>query len=171
MKISAFTFGGGFVIISLMKKEFVDKRRWLTEEEMLNYTAIGQSSPGAIAVNTSLLVGERLGGLPGAALTVVATVLPPLVVLAVISYFYTAFRDNPYVRYALAGMLAGVTAVICSVVCDMAVAVWRDSRFVALAIAAAAFICVALLKINIFFVILSAAFCGALLFGRGGRKK
>ena len=116
MQLSAFTFGGGFVIIPLMRKKFVEKLHWLDEQEMLDLTAIAQSSPGAIAVNASILVGYRVAGVPGALLTVAGTILPPLVIIAVISMFYTAFRDNVFVGMAMNGMLAAVAAVICDVV-------------------------------------------------------
>ena len=85
--ISAFTFGGGFVIVSLMQKKFVDQLHWIDEEEMMDLTAIAQSSPGAIAVNASILVGYRVAGVPGALVTVLGTVLPPLIILSIISFF------------------------------------------------------------------------------------
>ena len=93
--LSAFTFGGGYVIITLMKNKFVDKYHWLEETEMLDLTALAQSAPGAIAVNASILVGWRLAGLVGMLTAVIATVLPPLLVLSVISLFYAAFAANP----------------------------------------------------------------------------
>ena len=77
--LSAFTFGGGYVIIPLMRKKFVEQYHWIEEEEMLDLTAIAQSSPGAIAVNASILIGYRLAGLFGALVTVLGTVLPPLI--------------------------------------------------------------------------------------------
>src|SRR5450756_690699 len=86
--LSAFTFGGGFVIIPLMRKKFVNELHWIEEIEMLDMTAIAQSSPGAIAVNASILVGYRLAGVFGALVTVFGTVLPPLIILSVISLFY-----------------------------------------------------------------------------------
>ena len=108
--LSAFTFGGGYVIITLMKNKFVDKYHWLEETEMLDLTALAQSAPGAIAVNASILVGWRLAGLVGMLTAVIATVLPPLLVLSVISLFYAAFAANPYVNLVLAGMQAGGAA-------------------------------------------------------------
>ena len=83
--LSAFTFGGGFVIIPLMRKKFVEQLHWIDEEEMMDLTAIAQSSPGAIAVNASILVGYRVAGVPGALVTVLGTVLPPLIILSIIS--------------------------------------------------------------------------------------
>jgi chromate transporter len=120
LKLSAFTFGGGYVIISLMRKRCVEQLGWLDEEEMLDLTALAQSSPGAVAVNASILLGYRLAGITGALVTVLGTILPPLVILFIISFFYRDFRDNAYVGYALKGMQAGVAAVICDVVVSMA---------------------------------------------------
>ena len=85
--ISAFTFGGGYVIIPLMKKKFVDELHWIDDEEMLNMAAIAQSSPGAVAVNASILVGYRVAGVVGAAISILGTVLPPLIIISVISLF------------------------------------------------------------------------------------
>lgn len=75
--ISTFTFGGGFVIITFMKKKFVDELHWIDETEMLDLTALAQSSPGAIAVNAAILVGWRVAGFPGMAVAVLATIIPP----------------------------------------------------------------------------------------------
>ena len=114
--LSAFTFGGGYVIIPLMKKKFVDDLQWIEKDEMLNFAAIAQSSPGAVAVNAAILLGYRIAGIPGALVTILGTVLPPLLILSVISFFYAAFRDNAVVNAVLKGMQAGVTAVIADVV-------------------------------------------------------
>ena len=78
--LSAFTFGGGYVIVTLMKKKFVDEYHWIEEDEMLDLTAIAQSSPGAIAVNGAIVVGYKLAGLPGVLVSIVATVIPPFVI-------------------------------------------------------------------------------------------
>ena len=105
-RLSACTFGGGFVIIPLMRKRFVEELNWIEEQEMLDLTAIAQSSPGAIPVNASILVGYHVAGIPGALITVLGTVLPPLVIISVISFFYAAFRDNPVVNLAMTGLSA-----------------------------------------------------------------
>ena len=102
--LSTFTFGGGFVIIPLMKKKFVDDLHWIEEEEMLNLTAIAQSSPGAVAVNASILLGYQVAGILGALVSILGTVLPPLIILSIISLFYTAFRNNIVVNSVLKGM-------------------------------------------------------------------
>lgn len=88
--LSAFTFGGGYVIIPLMKKKFVDDLQWIEEEEMLNLTAIAQSSPGAVAVNAAILLGYRVAGISGALVTILGTILPPFITLSIISTLHFA---------------------------------------------------------------------------------
>ena len=106
--LSAFTFGGGYVIVTLMKKKFVDEYHWIEEDEMLDLVAIAQSSPGAIAVNGAIVVGYKLGTL----VAILGTILPPFVIISVISICYNAFRSNFFVAQMLSGMQAGVGAVI-----------------------------------------------------------
>ena len=117
--ISSFTFGGGFVIVTFMKKKFVDELHWIDEQEMLDMTALAQSSPGAIAVNAAILVGWQVEGLIGMIVAVLGTIIPPMVILSVISVFYNAFATNRYIALLLKGMQAGVVAVILDVVFDL----------------------------------------------------
>jgi chromate transporter len=98
--ISAFTFGGGYVIIPLMKKKFAEDLKWITEDEILDLIAIAQSSPGPVAVNASLLIGYKVAGFAGAVTTVFGTILPPLIILSVISAFYDAFIANRVIAFA-----------------------------------------------------------------------
>ena len=143
-KLSACTFGGGFVIIPLMRKKFVEELGWIKEEEMMDLTAIAQSSPGAIAVNASILVGYHVAGIPGALLTILGTVLPPLAIISVISLFYQAFRNNQIVTMAMAGMLCGVAAVIFDVVVNMVRSIVSQKRILPLLVMAGAFTAVRL---------------------------
>ena len=110
--LSACTFGGGFVIVSLMKKKFVEELKWLGEDEMLDITAITQSSPGPLPVNASVIIGYRMQGIPGSLAAVLGTILPPMFVISLICVFYTEFRQNLYIAAALQVMRAGVAAVI-----------------------------------------------------------
>lgn len=157
LQLSAFTFGGGFVIIPLMRKKFVEKLHWLDEQEMMDFAAIAQSSPGAIAVNASILIGYRIAGLPGALVTVAGTVLPPLVIITVISFFYAAFRSNPIVSMAMAGMSAGVAAVICDVVYTMGRSVLQLRRVPLTVIMAAAFVAACFFDVSVIVIICCAA--------------
>lgn len=160
-QLSACTFGGGFVIIPLMRKKFVDQLHWIEEQEMMDLTAIAQSSPGAIAVNASILVGYHVAGIPGALLTVFGTVLPPLVIISVISMFYKAFRDNVIVNMAMTGMLAGVAAVICDVVLTMGKGILKQKRILPVLVLLASFVAVRFLEMNIILVIFICGVVGA----------
>lgn len=158
--ISAFTFGGGFVIVTLMKQKFVDKLHWLDEGEMLDMTALAQSSPGAIAVNAAILVGWRTAGFAGMLTAVVATILPPMVILSAISYCYQAFESNRYVALALKGMQAGVAAVILSVVFDLGGKVVRERSALSILLMILAFLATFVFNVNVVLIILAAAAVG-----------
>jgi chromate transporter len=160
-QLSACTFGGGFVIIPLMQKKFVDELHWIDKQEMMDLTAIAQSSPGAIAVNASILVGYHVAGVIGALITVLGTVLPPLIIISVISLFYTAFRDNVIVNMAMTGMLAGVAAVICDVVITMGKSIFQKKRVLPIIVLFASFVAVRFMKVNIILIILICAVIGA----------
>lgn len=168
--ISACTFGGGFVIVSLMKKKFVDEYGWLSESEMLDYTALAQSCPGAIAVNAAILVGWRVGGAAGMLAAVLGTVLPPLGILTVITMCYSAFAGNPHVAMLLSGMQADVAAVLCDVVLSMGRGVLSQRSAIKNAVMVAAFLAVAVAGVSVAWVIAGAALLGALL-QLAGRKE
>ncbi len=161
-KLSAFTFGGGFVIIPLMRKRFVEELHWIEEEEMVDLTVIAQSSPGAIAVNAAILVGYRAGGLLGALVSVIGTVLPPLIIISIISMFYQAFRDNLYVGIIMRGMLAGVAAVIIDVVWRMGQQLMKEKRLLPLIVMLLTFIASRYLRLNILLIIVMCALIGAI---------
>lgn len=160
--LSTFTFGGGFVIIPLMKKKFVDDLKWIEEEEMLNLTAIAQSSPGAVAVNASILLGYQVAGITGALVSILGTVLPPLIILSIISTFYAAFRDNIVVNAVLKAMQAGVAAVICDVVLTMGGSISKSKDIVSILVMVLAFIATYVFKINVMYIILVCGIIGAL---------
>ena len=124
--LSACTFGGGFVIVSLMKKKFVEELKWLEEDEMLDITAITQSSPGPLPFNASVIIGYRMQGIPGSLAAVLGTILPPMFVISLICVFYTEFRQNLYIAAALQVMRAGVAAVILDVTWNLAKNVWNS---------------------------------------------
>ena len=160
--ISAFTFGGGFVIVTFMKKKFVDELHWINEDEMLDMTALAQSAPGAIAVNAAILVGRRVAGFTGMIVSVLGTIIPPITILAVISLFYKAFATNPWVAAVLGGMQAGVAAVICDVVWNLGAKVVKEKSAMSIAIMAGAFIATAFFKVHVIVIILCAAALGVI---------
>lgn len=152
--LSAFTFGGGYVIVTLMKKKFVDQYHWIEEKEMLDLIAIAESAPGAIAVNGAVVVGYKLAGAAGVVTAVVATILPPFVILSLISVFYDVFRENVLISQMLTGMQAGVGAVIASVTYDMAVGVVQEKRISSIIIMGISFAAASFFGVNVIYVIL-----------------
>lgn len=153
--LSACTFGGGFVIVSLMKKKFVDELKWFEEDEMLDVTAITQSSPGPLPVNASVIIGYRIAGVAGSLTAILGTILPPMIIISIISLFYEQFRTNPYISTALQVMRAGVAAVIFDVVINLAGNVIKTRRFLYIAMMIVAFIATYLLDVSAMIVILT----------------
>ncbi len=153
--LSACTFGGGFVIVSLMKKKVVEEQHWLEEDEMLDITAIAQSSPGPIPVNASVILGYRLHGILGSLVAVFGTILPPMILLSVIAVFYDQFRSNETIKTALAVMRAGVAAVIFDVVINLAKNVIATKRILYIALMIITFIMGYFLKVSAMIIILS----------------
>lgn len=153
--LSACTFGGGFVIVSLMKKRYVEELKWLEEDEMLDVTAITQSSPGPLPVNASVIIGYRISGVVGSLTAIFGTILPPMIIISVISLFYEQFRTNPYIATALQVMRAGVAAVIFDVVINLAGNVLKTKRILYIVMMITAFIAVYFLDVSAMVVILA----------------
>lgn len=160
LTISAFTFGGGYVIVSLLKKKFVDELHWLEADEMLDLAAIAQSSPGAVAVNAAILVSYRTLGLPGMAIAVLGTIIPPFVIISLISLCYTAFRTNPIVAAVLKGMQSGVAAVIADVTVNLSRNVQRESGVIGVLIMVGAFLASWMFNVNVLWIIFVCAVYG-----------
>ncbi len=158
--LSAFTFGGGFVIVSLMKKKFVEELGWLDESEMLDITAIAQSSPGPIPINASVILGYRMQGILGSIVAVVGTSIPPIAIISVISSFYVKFRESQIIGTALMVMRAGVAAVICDVVINLATNVIKTGQVLYIALMIIAFIMTYVLGISAITVILLCILVG-----------
>lgn len=152
--LSASTFGGGFVIVSLMKKKFVEELGWLEESEMLDITAIAQSSPGPIPINASVILGYRMQGILGSIVAILGTSIPPMVIISIISVFYTQFRESKVIATALMVMRAGVAAVICDVVINLAKNVIKTGNSLYVVLMVIAFIMTYILGISAITVIL-----------------
>lgn len=161
--LSAFTFGGGYVIVTLMKSKFVDEYKWITEKEMLNITAIAQSAPGAIAVNAAIVVGFRLAGFIGVLVAVLGTIIPPFIIISLISLFYEVFRQNQMITLLLGGMEAGVAAVVVAVSVEMALGVIKEKDTILTIMMFAAFIANAVFNISVIIIILISVLMGIAL--------
>lgn len=169
--LSAFTFGGGYVIITLMKERFVDKLHWIEEDEMLDMVAIAQSSPGPIAVNGAIVLGYKLGGFPGILVSVLGAIIPPFVILTVISFFYNAFKSSFAIQALLTGMRSGVAAVILSVVWDMFMGVVKSRDWILYAVMILSFVLNYFLHVNVVLIILAVIVIGILRTWLNGRKE
>lgn len=168
--LSAFTFGGGYVIVSLLKKKFVDEYHWIEEEEMLDLVAIAQSSPGAIAVNGAIVVGYKLAGLSGTVIAILGTVIPPFLIISVISVFYNLLKDNFIVSQMLQGMQSGVGAVIASVTYEMGAGIVHSRNKASMLIMVCAFVASCVFGINVIYVVIACGLLGVartLLAGKG----
>lgn len=160
LSISSFTFGGGFVIMSLMKKRFVDELKWLDENETLDMIAIAQSAPGPIAVNAAILFGWRLAGIGGMAAAVLGTIIPPLAIISVVYCIYDAFRQNIYVARFMRGMQAGVAALLASVVWGLSKNIMKKRELMSILIAVAGLVVSLTVRGSTMYVVLGALAIG-----------
>ena len=166
--ISAFTFGGGYIVIPMIKKYFVDRKQLFNNEELMDMAAIVQSSPGAIAINLTVLAGYKAVGMIGAVISCIAAVFPPLIILGIISVYYLMFRDNQVISSVLKGMEAGVGALIVDIVLDMSRAVFREKQKLMSLIIPATFLASFIFQMNVIFIIL---FCSVICFIDGWSKQ
>lgn len=157
--ISALTFGGGYVIVPLMHRKFVDELKWIKEEEMIDILAMSQTSPGVFTVNASIMVGYNLFGLKGSIVAVTAAVLPPLISVAIISAFYALFSDNSIVRNGLKGAQAIVGAIMINVLINYSGKILKEKYWLPIFIMILAFVLDFIFNINTVVIIL---FCGIL---------
>ena len=113
-RIGGFTFGGGYAMLPMLQKEVVEKYKWATNDELLDYYAIGQCTPGVIAVNTATFIGYKLKGIPGAIFATLGVVTPSVIIIGIIAAFVSNFRDLEVVQWAFSGIRAAVVALILS---------------------------------------------------------
>ena len=172
--ISGATFGSGYVIVSVIKKRFVDELKWIDEDEMINLIALAQSSPGVMTANTALLVGYKISGMAGAFLAVLGVALPPLVTIFAISVFYGALRGNAVVSAALKGMQAGACAVIADVVVGLFYNVIKDKTLrnaAKMAVMASAFAAAYVFRVNFVLIVAFFILLGVACHFAGNRRK
>lgn len=113
-RIGGFTFGGGYAMLPLMQKELVENKKWATNEELMDYYAIGQCTPGVIAVNTATFVGQKVKGFPGALFATLGVITPSIIIVSIIAAFISGFGDYEIVTHAFSGIRAAVVALILS---------------------------------------------------------
>lgn len=168
-KIGIMTFGGGYAMLPMLQRELVENKKWVTEEEILNYFAIGQCTPGIIAVNTATFVGYKIRKIPGAIFATVGVVLPSVIIITVIAAILSNFAHIPVVQHAFAGIRIAVSALIVASVIKLIKT--NVKNLPQIIIAVAAFILVAVLGQNPVFAVIGAAVAGLCLGKWGERKK
>lgn len=167
-KIGLFTFGGGYAMIPLIEKEAVDRKKWLSNEELLDVIAIAESTPGPIAINAATFIGKKVSGFIGALCATLGVVLPSFLIIVAISYFLEAFRELKVVRYAFFGIRAGVLALILKALISMFQQSSKDVLSYVLIIASAA--AVIFFDVNAILVIITCALTGILYSMMRGRR-
>ena len=168
-KIGAFTFGGGYAMLPLIQREIVEKRKWITNDDILEVVTIAESTPGPIAVNSATFVGYRTGGFSGALLATLGVVLPSFAVILAISFVLREFESLKAVQYAFSGIRAGVLALVLKALWSM----YKQSpkNAVSYALMAIAFVLVAFLGADVLPVIIGCAAVGLIVTLYAGRKK
>lgn len=114
LKIGAFTFGGGYAMIALLQNEFVEKKKWISKEDFLDMTAIAESTPGPVAINSATYIGYRIAGFRGAAVSTLAVCIPSFIIIYLISLYFDTFLSLKYVNYAFQGIQVCVIYLILS---------------------------------------------------------
>ena len=161
--VSMFTVGGGYVIIPLLKAKFVDEYHWLDDQQTLDMIAIAQSTPGIMAVNTSIMLGYKMGGLFGAICGMFATVLPPLIIITIVATFYDLIATNEYVKLVLKGMQCGATALLVNVAIDLLKKQFEKKLIIPTIIIIATFIANLCFDVNIILLVLIDGIVGFFL--------
>ena len=120
LKIGTFTIGGGYVMLSMIEREIVDKKGWIDREEFLNMIALAQAAPGLIAVNSAIFIGWRIGGWRGVIATVLGAVLPSFFIILTIAMLFQDYKDYPAIEAVFKGVRPAVVALIAAPLCKMA---------------------------------------------------
>lgn len=157
-RFGCFTFGGGWSIVAQIQKEYVEKKRWITDEELLDFTSVGRSIPGLMIGNTSVLFGYQAAGVPGAVAALLGVALPPFVIMIGVAFLYALVKENPYVAMAMAGVRAAVVPIIISALVKLFKAGMRN--LFSYLVAAAAFCLSLFTGVNNVLIVLSGAAAG-----------
>lgn len=163
-KINMFTFGGGYTIVPVIRDEFATRRRLIDEDVMLDIVAVAQSGPGPMAINTSILTGYKLRGLPGAFTCLLASVCPCFIIISLLYFAYSTVSHNPWVRSALSCMSGAISAVLFITVFNMAKNALKKHRIFGSLLFVNAFVLGYFLKINTVYIIIMSALIGLLTF-------
>ena len=167
-KIGALTFGGGYAMLPLIQREIVENKKWSTEKEILDYYAVGQCTPGVIAVNTATFIGFKLKGIIGGIVATLGVVFPSLIIILIIASFLQNFADLSIVQSAFAGIRVAVVALIITTVIKLLKSSIKD--YLGVIIAIIAFIISAFIGLSPVYVVIAAGLTGFISKSIGGKK-
>ncbi|WP_408955422.1 chromate transporter [Natroniella sp. ANB-PHB2] len=159
-RIGGFTFGGGYAMLPMIEQEIVNEKRWATKEEVIDYYAIGQCTPGIIAINTATLIGYKHSGILGSLAATLGMVVPSLLIIMTIATFFYQFQDYQLIQHAFGGIKIGVVALIAHIVVKM----WYRSvkDYLGILLFILSFLLLAVARISPIIVIVSAALIGVI---------
>lgn len=167
-RIGGLTFGGGYAMLPIIQKEIVEEKKWATEEEVLDYYAVGQCTPGIIAVNTATFIGYKVHGIIGAIVATLGVVFPSFIIITIITALLKNFANYSIVQHAFSGIRVVVIALIVSAILKLAKTSIKNST--TLIIAIIAFILVAFVNLSPIYIVIAAACIGLILKFIRGRK-
>lgn len=167
-RIGGLTFGGGYAMLPMIQKEIVENKKWATEEEVIDYYAVGQCTPGVIAVNTATFIGYKTKGIVGAIVATLGVVTPSLVIIMVIAAFLRNFAKFEIVKHAFSGIRIAVVALIFSSIIKL----WKSSvkNYIGIIIACAAFVLGGIFSISPIYIVIGAGIIGLITKNIGGNK-
>ena len=168
-RVGAMTFGGGYAMLPILQKEVVEKKKWDTEEEILDYYALAQCLPGIIMVNTLVFVGQKKKGKIGAFASALGAVTPSFIIITIIATLLTAFADVPAVQSAF----AGIRVCVCVLIFNSILKLWKSSVVDKKCLALFIIIAIGSLVVDITPIafVLGAAVVGILIKALGGKKQ
>ncbi len=158
--LSSMTANSGYAILSVLKNTCVEKNHWFTEDQMTDYIALAQSTPGPMGINGSMIIGYELAGMPGALVAALGCTLPPLVIMSLVTYFYEYFIDNKYLQLFMAGMQYGVVAMLIDVMIGMFRNVTKKDKVYTIVAMILAFVYVRYIKKSLFYLAVAFVIAG-----------
>lgn len=167
-KVGAMTFGGGYAMLPILQREVVEKQKWATDEELADYFAIGQCTPGVIAVNTATFIGQKNGGIIGGIVATLGVVFPSIVIISALAGVITVFADLAWVKNAF----AGVRVCVCVLIFNSVLKLWKSSvkDIWGILIFAAVLIVSLITSVSPVIFVLVSALAGILIKNLGVRK-
>ena len=168
-RIGGLTFGGGYAMLPMLQKEVVETKKWATEEEVMDYYAVGQCTPGVIAVNTATFIGYKHHGIIGALVATSGVVFPSLVIIMILASFLQSFAEIPIVQHAF----NGIRVAVCVLVLNAVIKLWKGSVIdrICLMIVLATILLGIFTNISPVFIVIATAIVGLLVKGGKGEKK